>query len=209
MYEDISVLNKFLQICDLIKPEMSIEVGAFDAVFSQQVNAPEKYAYEANPYVYEHFYPLPNINYINMAISDYDGSALIGIESLQEPIQGHYSIKGRTDRQIDPNNLLGTSCARLDTLHKTDKTIALWIDCEGANREVLLGAENLLNTVACIVIETEHFPFWEDQWLHEDVLKYIRSKGFKLFLYTPYGENQANCIFVHNKYWDLVCTAQI
>jgi len=202
MHEDTQLMYRFLDICHIIKPKISIEVGGFDAVYSQEIAkydfCEEVYVYEANPYVYEHFLPIfpPKIKYENIAISDYQGTANLGLESILDPIQGHFSIKTRPDRNIEET--IGVTCSSLDFLHlyAPERKIAMWIDCEGSNREVLLGARNLLSNVEALLIETEHYPFWQDQWLHDDVVEYLSTFGFLLFSQTPYGEMQSNCIFL-------------
>lgn len=202
MHEDTQLMNQFIELCTVIKPKISIEVGGFDAVYSQEIAkydfCEEVYVYEANPYVYEHFYPIfpPKIKYENIAISDYQGTANLGLESILDPIQGHFSIKARTDRDVE--EIIGVTCASLDFLHTPKDSVVMWIDCEGSNREVLVGARNLLSNVEALLIETEHYPFWQDQWLHEDVVEYLGSLGFYLYWQEPYFDLQSNCIFLKN-----------
>lgn len=202
MHEDTDLMNNFINICKVIKPKISIEVGGFDAVYSQEIAkydfCEEVYVYEANPYVYEYFYPIfpPKIKYENIAISDYQGTCSFGLESILDPIQGHFSIKPRTDRDVE--SVIDVTCSSLDFLHAPENKIVMWIDCEGSNREVLLGARNLLSNVEALLIETEYYPFWQDQWLHDDVVWFLNSLGFSLFSQTPYGEMQSNCIFLKN-----------
>ena len=45
--------------------------------------------------------------------------------------------------------------------------------CEGASREVLTGAVNVLNKVDVLFVEVEDREAWEGQWLSKDVKDFL------------------------------------
>ena len=62
--------------------------------------------------------------------------------------------------------------------------------------EVLTGASNLYKNISSIFIETETEDLWEDMWLENDVIAYLKEKGFKLMYREEAYKNQNNCIFI-------------
>jgi FkbM family methyltransferase len=56
----------------------------------------------------------------------------------------------------------------------------LKIDVEGMTYEVLDGIGEFIQHVACIQIETEVMPIWENQRTQTDVYALLESKGFQL-----------------------------
>jgi FkbM family methyltransferase len=206
MHEDKELLKIFLLIADLIKPSISIEVGGFDSVYSQEISkkdyCDEVYAYEANPITHENFKHIfsEKVNYINLAISDYQGKAQIGIETMRNPAQGHYSIKSK-NAKVNIEKYIEVDCNYLDNIHKyTNEKIAMWIDCEGANGEVLTGSKELLKNVEILLIETETKQIWQDQWTHQDVINYLEENGFYLYKTKFAYVNQENAIFLKKKW---------
>ena len=76
-------------------------------------------------------------------------------------------------------------------------TNSMWIDVEGSNKEVLNGASEVLKNSQLIFIEVEDKKFWENQWLSDDVIKFLNTynlipigKDFEDFL------GQYNLIFI-------------
>jgi FkbM family methyltransferase len=206
MHEDKELLDIFLKITAIIKPEISIEVGGYDSVYSQNISkydfCKNVYAYEANPYTYNNFKDLfsKKVNYINLAISDFEGKSKIGIETMRVPVQGHYSIKEKTNK-TKIENYVEIDTNSLDNLHQVDnKKVALWIDCEGANREVLLGGINLIKNTEIILIETELRQIWNNQWTHNDVVNFLEENDFFVYKYKKAYVDQANAIFLRNRW---------
>jgi FkbM family methyltransferase len=202
MYTDKNSLQYFLDIQKKLKPTMSIEVGAFDADFSVEIsktNIPT-YAFEGFTEIYDNFKDrLSNINYLNFAITDYDGTTDFYIDSTDPQWylrQGYYGIKMGFFRKA--HKVVSVPCTSLDSYFKdfSNEKIALWIDCEGANREVLEGAAKILSMVDSIYIEVEHNFIWSDIWLRDDVINYLDKFDFLLLDEFSANPGQTNCIFV-------------
>jgi FkbM family methyltransferase len=195
-------LEEYIEIATSFNPTLSIEVGAHKAEYSRAISSKgvKSIAFEASPAVYEKY--KENINtfeYINLAISDYAGSVLFNIDSAYKASNiGHNSIKKYSENGSRNNNPIEVSCSSLDIYFNDlqDEKISMWIDVEGANREVLMGATELLKKVQTIYIEVEHKQFWVDQWQREDVIDFLSVQGFELHREFFAYRQQTNCIFI-------------
>lgn len=190
--------DKFISLQEKIKPDIYIEVGAFDAEFSRTIyskipNA-KIWAFEANPYVHSKNYPILGIEYINKAVSDRVGSIEFEIQKDVQPDAVNNSIMKRNEDK--PYEYIMVESITLNDILSEFSNICLWIDCEGANREVLLGASEILSKVSSIFIEVEQIEYWKDQWLDTDVIGYLESFGFKLIDRDYQYPGQYNCIFI-------------
>lgn len=199
MFSDSNSLKYFLSLQDQLQPTMAIEVGAYDADFAKLVvqRGIPTYAFEGSPSVYEQFKgDMGKISYIHNAITNYEGNVIFNIENKKEAHNmGHNGIKKTDMGTIE--EYIEVPCTSLDIYFKDiqNQKIALWIDCEGANQEVLEGSCNILSMVDSIFIEVEHKQLWKDIWIREDVINYLESFGFKLIKEFPAYPNQTNCIF--------------
>jgi len=193
--------STFIRMQKDLVPDVSIEVGAHAAEFSNAMAMAgiRAYAFEASPFVYERFKDEmhPGVKYINKAVSYQDDVVMFQIDKRFDPSEvGHNTIMKRAE-DLDYEYVKVESVA-LDDFAGMAKNVALWIDCEGANREVLEGARKILKEVSSIHIEVETKEFWKNQWLLEDVENYLTGYGFKEFARTnvdDYG-HQVNIIYV-------------
>lgn len=201
MWSDKDALLYFLNLQNSIEPTMAIEVGAHDADFAKLVSKRgiPTYAFEASTDVYEKYKDgMERVTYINKAVTNYDGCITFKFNGDRLPKEnvGNHSIKVRNINEIVET--VEVPCVTLDSYFKDiqDQRIALWIDCEGANREVLEGSRNILSMTNSIFIEVEHKQIWVDSWTRTDVINYLESFGFNLIKEFPAYTNQTNCIFI-------------
>jgi FkbM family methyltransferase len=195
---------RFLNLVQDLDVNFTIEVGAFDAEFSKVAvglkSVTESWAFEASPFVYHRFKELvpKKLNYVNLAINNYSGECKFQLQSeyLDHSLVSNNSVKHRNE--LKPYEYISVPCSSLDLYFSkvSKKRIALWIDAEGANREILLGGATLLDQVVAIFVETELQNYWLDSWLHEDVEKFLSNKGFYLFHKNEQYFAQTNCIFL-------------
>ena len=195
-------LEEYVKIATDFNPNLSIEVGAHGAEYSHSMSdiGIKSIAFEASPAVYEkHKKRITNFEYINLAIADYAGSIFFNLDSAFNPANvGHNSIKDFSLPWRVNGDPVEVSCSTLDLYFSDlqDEKISMWIDVEGANKEVLTGAIELLKKVQTIYIEVEHTEFWVDQWQRQDVIDFLSVQGFELYReFFAYG-NQTNCIFI-------------
>ena len=185
----------FLDLQKDLLPDISIEVGAHEASFSylfkMQNPSASSWAFEANPYVYSMFKnknELVGISYLNLSVSNksstvdfyvqksHNGNRVINTlpnNSTLRRSEGGWEYETVKVQSISLDDFFLLS-KRVTSL----QNVCLWVDVEGASREVLTGAESLLDRVSSILIEVEHKQHWVDQWLFEDVDKFLVSKGF-------------------------------
>jgi FkbM family methyltransferase len=202
MWTDDKSMSYFVGMQERLNPTISIEVGAHDADYSKLMtkNNISVYAFEASAPVYNKFKDLmAGINYINAAVTDYDGEVEFNFIAGKDPSKiGHNGIK---EGRWKIANTTTVQCYSLDSYFKDikDQNIALWIDCEGANKEVLEGAKNILEQVSSIYIEVEHTQLWKDIWTRADVISYLDEQGFEMIKEYPAYDDQTNCIFVRKE----------
>jgi FkbM family methyltransferase len=196
MHSDKDILAAFIDIQKVMLPKITIEVGAYDADFSKSMVgiAKEIYAFEASPFVYEKFKDIPGVDYRNLAISDVSGEIDFEIQIDQHKLTSNNSIMKRNDK--GNKEYISVKSSTLNELFEDKKNIALWIDCEGANGQVLTGASSILPNIGSICIEVETARFWKDQWLEQDVKEYLAGFGFRLSMSEPQYTNQFNQIYI-------------
>jgi FkbM family methyltransferase len=208
MIANEEVLSKFIKIQKAISPDISIEVGAHDADFSKEmfIMGIECFAFEASPYVFERYKSdLTNIKYINSAVSDKNGIIKFEVQPDPDPsVVGNNSIKNRNE--IKEYSYIDVSSVTLDEYFKDFLFFkgVLWIDAEGASREVLMGSINKIKDFASIYIELELQDFWKDAWKRDDVVKYLEDNGFYLLDEVPCYGGQVDAIFINNNYKEII-----
>lgn len=196
MHSDKAMLAAFIDIQKVMLPNVAIEVGAYDADFSRAMVgiAKEVYAFEASPYVYNKFKNIDGVDYQNLAISNISGEIEFELQVDEHKLTANNSIMKRnnnTNKEYIP-----VPAKTLNELFQEKKNIALWIDCEGANEQVLTGASLVLPNVQSIFIEVETVKFWKNQWVEQDVRDYLLDFGFRLSRSEPQYTNQYNQIYI-------------
>jgi FkbM family methyltransferase len=203
MLVDKEITDFFISIQDILKPDISIEVGAFEAYFSNEMikRVKSSFAFEASPYVHNEFKNKvsKDIQYLNVAVSDKSGKEDFEIQTNHDYIIGNNSIKKRNDNS--KKLYVEVDSVSLNDFFKDSKFLkaCLWIDCEGASKEVLTGASNILNKVQSIFIEAEKFAYWNDQWLSNDIEKFLKDYNFIVISRHDQYEKQENIVFINNK----------
>jgi FkbM family methyltransferase len=198
-------ISHFIELCGKLKVKTTIEIGAHEASLSkraiQSQFISEVIALEANPFVFDRYRNTlsPEIRFLNNAAMNYIGHVLFSIPIKRNPAETfNGSINKRNEKQDSETRYteVQVSCITIDSLLPLSSPIALWIDAEGANREVLLGADIALTDVALIMIEVEHANIWQKQWKFSEVNKFLKQKGFDLIDYDIQTINQTNCLYM-------------
>jgi FkbM family methyltransferase len=192
--------EKFFVMQKTLKPDYAIEVGAHAAEFSVTVSnyfGIKATAFEAGQSIYETYKDRIKgdlVKYVNSAVSDIDGTVSFKVE--QNELFGNNGIVKRNGTY--PLSEKEVQSHRLDTYFENIdfSNACLWIDVEGASRQVLTGGLKTLQRVSSVFIETEDHPYWEDQWLTLDVVKFLNSQGFALEDSEKVYEAQQNLLFV-------------
>jgi FkbM family methyltransferase len=184
-----------------LNPDLAIEIGAHAAEFSNFVAKEydiKALAFEAGKDTYNLYKDAMHclVSYVHCAISDTDGVATFFVKNSSTA--GYNGIKPEIGGYNAPHETV--TCHKLDTYVKDYdfNNACLWIDVEGASREVLMGATEVLKKTSSIFMETEDRPHWKDQWLTTDVINYLEGLGFTKVASEQVYKAQQNIIFVKN-----------
>ncbi|MGC1301973.1 MAG: FkbM family methyltransferase [Caulobacteraceae bacterium] len=212
------LIQLFYDIQAVVTPTCFVEIGAHEARFSVDMAAlhpgAKVVAFEGNPYNHAYFasgfdYAAHRVDYRNALVSDVDGALemMLQVSCEGRPIpriKGNDSILKRNQQGMEYEARLIAS-TRLDTafadLDKARNLFALWVDVEGATRQVFAGAAEVLTKTSSLLVEVEEHPYWEGQWLVDDVQAHLARLGFvALARDFEYG-HQFNILFVHRALW--------
>jgi FkbM family methyltransferase len=201
----------FFRLVEILAPQLFIEAGAKDAGSSRRArecleNA-RIVAFEANPYTYRRFKKRnkrsgARVEYLHKALSDAPGTATFHV--MQTP-DGRPSADGQGSlirREDDARGEVEVSvpCTTLDEFFADHayETCALWIDVEGASRQVLRGGREVLSTASVAIIEVEDRRFWTEQWLAFDVLRAFFEVEMVPVARDFQSRHQYNVVFVRD-----------
>jgi FkbM family methyltransferase len=174
-----------------VQPELCLEVGARQATFSRRCvrDYPDArvIALEANPYVFEHFGPgLPaGVEYLNVAATQRDAAVTFRVQrqvkSKDVPLvlgSNSLNLRQREDVTYEEVRVRGRA---LDSLLQekglTGRRSVMWVDVEGAQREVLDGGSATFAAAELVLIEVERTPLWQGQMLEDAVNARLESFG--------------------------------
>lgn len=122
----------------------------------------------------------------NFALGNLDGSSIINVSknSVSSSINniGETHLKAAPESQYIKKEEIFIK--KLDSLfndfYKQGDIIMLKIDTQGFEKDVLIGADNFLEKVILLQIEMSLTKLYENEVLFDDMIKYLKEKGFKL-----------------------------
>lgn len=202
----------YFRLLRALSPELFVEVGAKSASCSRRARRYLKegriIAFEANPFTFERFdkeydHAALQIEYRSMAISDCDAPKSLRV-CLDD--QGHPQGDGRASllrRKEDTSSWrdIEVASTALDQVvnDSTAERCALWLDVEGANKEVLNGGEGALKKAALVFIRVEESPVWSEQWLRPEVDQTMWRAGLLPIARDFGSENRHNVIYMRQE----------
>jgi FkbM family methyltransferase len=143
----------------------------------------------------------PRIIGIQCVIASYDGK----ITYYQKDINGIHGIYNRGEQY--GTRTLELDCYKMSTIMKQyniTKIDILKIDVEGATYDLLLSLEKHLEDIKILHIETETYPFFSGQTLHNKVCEYLIQHDFEClditFVEIINNQYQSDSIWVNKKY---------
>lgn len=113
---------------------------------------------------------------INIVMTDYDGT----VDYYKKNVNGIHGIYNRGD-YYGTEKLHNVPCKTFKTIcqeYNIDGIDFVKIDVEGATYEIINGMGSEINKIKMMHIETESYPFFEGQKLHNDVCKLLEERGF-------------------------------
>jgi FkbM family methyltransferase len=202
------VVSYFKEICQLVEPTVTLELGAHEAGFSEwsRLTFPEArcVALEANPYVHrEHRKRLDDlgVEYHHLAAAATNGSVTIKIPTT---VRGH--ARGRRSKMaslVMHRDAAGYEDVEVEAVRvddflelSDDDRLVAWVDVEGASGVVLPGAEKVMTRAAGIYIEVERDDRWPGQWRDVDVARFFEDVGKVPALRDVQRTNQYNVVFL-------------
>lgn len=139
---------------------------------------------------------------INAVISSYDGETIF----YEKNINGIHSIYDRG--QEYGNVQYPVKCYRFDTILKRysiDTIDILKLDVEGASLCALQSLGECLNNVKIMHIETETYPYFKGQKLHNECIKFLIDNNFVMlditFCKITNDGYQSDSVWIHKSYF--------
>lgn len=203
----------FFGLSRLLQPQLFIEAGAKDAQTSIRMRRylpdTEIVAFEASPVNYARFSENTalrenTIDYRHSAVSDYDGEIEFHIRKTADgkPVpkfSGANSILQRVAENVE-YDVVKSKCIRLDTAFPTPKRNAIWVDVEGATKNVLRGASSFLANTSVALIEVEDYEIWKGQWTAAKVMSFLFELDLLPVARDFEYRGQYNILFVNRKH---------
>jgi FkbM family methyltransferase len=182
----------FQRLQQILRPEITLEIGAHKAQFSQRMARMgfEAHAFEANPYNHAVFSPFlkrraPEVSYHHLAVSDADGEVSFQVKQSRDgkavsKVAGNNSLLERTDASFAYDTVT-VPATRLDNfLTRSDlggRSFSAWIDVEGALGKVTDGFGSALQSCLSLIVEVEETSYWQGQMLVFDAMRYFAGQG--------------------------------
>jgi FkbM family methyltransferase len=212
-----ALTEQFFNIVEFLQSELVLEVGAHEASFSQEMRRrlPNAtiFAFEANPHVHEkykdHIYrSCADINYEWRAISDSDEELELfiptSIRGVKRPLANRMGSLNLLRNSKVEGTVVRVPGGTLDGIlsHHIGKSVALWIDVEGAVDRVLQGATLMMSTAQAVMCEVETASIWTKQATDNEILRIFEQFGLIPVLRDCVAQSQYNVILLRKEYVD-------
>jgi hypothetical protein len=179
MEEFINLSNKFIKTEEI---KNIMEIGSLDGAdslfFKSKYPKANVFCIEGLPDNYNTYLKdLTTIIPINAVISDYDGV----IKYHKKNINGIHGILDRGKKY--GSETLELQCYTIKKIcddYKINSLDLVKIDAEGATFEILNSMGNMLKTIKIMHIETESYPFFINQKLHDEVYDFLVNNKFTM-----------------------------
>ncbi|MET9915070.1 FkbM family methyltransferase [Streptomyces sp. NPDC006476] len=208
----------FLEQVALLRPRVFVEAGAHGAEASLAVAAAVPdctvIAFEANPYVHRKFaagadFIAHHVDYRHQALSNLPGEVtfLVITDSASladDRVEGYNSLLPRAGRDwlgdVEYEEVTVAATTLDHEFADHPGPFALWLDVEGATEQVLTGGRRFLGRCDLLKVEVEETPFWQGQWLAEDVVADLREHGLEPVARDTQTEEQYNVVFASKRF---------
>ncbi len=206
--------DAFIELAASLAPTLSVEIGAHEASFSERLKrkVPDlrSLAFDANPDVAKWFAPrVHGVEYRHLAISDHDGSAQLHIPRTRRTPRPkrRNQMSSLHHRQVGRfrSHSVVVPARRLDTVladiarDSERRRIVMWVDAEGAQREIIAGGSEAFEATEAVYIELERTAYWDEQLLAEDVTTILAGIGLDMVMFDNLAVGQFNAVFVSRR----------
>lgn len=170
-------------------PKNILEIGSRDGndanALQVEFNVPDSKVYivEAHPHCVDYIRRIyPNYNLYGMAVSLEDGvTKFNAVFTPDLGMLGMSSLLSRTDESFPENWLDVETITGKSLVHKIGESEfdLVKIDVEGYTYEVLKSFGDNLSKIKMMHLEVEHYAFWKNQKLYDDVYELLTQQGFE------------------------------
>jgi FkbM family methyltransferase len=201
----------FYMLQERLRPDLTVEIGAYEAMFSRTMRGHgiRAIAFEANPYNHQFFSDDPRmreagVEYIHSAVANRDGMTEFHVQKringeLVDPVRGNNSLFTRTHGQVEYETV-SVPVVSLASFFRQNglvgQSFSAWIDVEGAAYDVLDGAGDMLQSCLTAMVEVEQFSYWRDQRLAHGVMDFLLSRNFIPVARDFEDPHQYNLVFI-------------
>lgn len=204
----------FFRIVRELSPDLFIEAGAKNGSTSRRARRylPEALitAFEANPMNFARYSPNfeshpDRISYLHQALSDADGEVTFNVRIVDgRPAADGQGSLLTSENSSSPHKVVTVPAVRLDSHFSADSfdRCAVWMDVEGASKQVLEGGSGILDKIDALFIEVEDRVMWDGQWLGKDVMAFLLQYDLVPFARDYQSRYQYNVLFLKRPYLD-------
>lgn len=190
----LTVKTAFLDyIIDRIsEPEVILDLGSYDAMqsieFAIAFPKAKIYAFECNPAnirkCHDNIKNFKNIEIIPKAVFNKNGNIKFFPVISNPGASSLFKASGKYDKiEKYSHEEITVEAIRIDTWAKErgiKKIDLIWLDLQGAEYEALESIGNMIYYIEAMFIELELKEIYKGQKLFEDVVKFLKSKGFSM-----------------------------
>ncbi|MDX0227191.1 FkbM family methyltransferase [Sinorhizobium meliloti] len=204
-----ALVELFFGIVKILQPSLFIEAGAKKADTSvrarQFLQKARIVAFEASPdnfaaYSKSEPHAENGVEYLHYALSDKEGTIEFNIRTAVagEAVwvnSGANSILPRANGSTEYKTVSVPS-KRLDDFFAGSGSCALWVDVEGASKQVLTGAKETLKKALVAIVEVEDYEVWAGQWKARQVIEAFLDAGLVPIARDFEYKGQYNVVFL-------------
>ncbi|RVH21425.1 FkbM family methyltransferase [Sinorhizobium meliloti] len=206
-----ALVELFFGLVRITQPELFIEAGAKmgDTSIRARGVLPEAriVAFEASPENYELYsktqpHAENRVEYVHYALSDREGTIdfNIVVSSKGEAApknSGANSILPRSDKSTEYKTV-AVPTKRVDDFFPGIKSCAMWVDVEGASKQVLSGSAETLSKCKVAIVEVEDYQKWAGQWRAANVIETMMNAGLVPVARDFEFKGQYNIVFLRS-----------
>ncbi|NOV21639.1 FkbM family methyltransferase [Ensifer adhaerens] len=207
-----AIVELFFGLVRITQPDIFIEAGAKMADTSVRARGvlpnARIVAFEASPENYELYsrtqpHAENCVEYVHCALSDREGTIDFNIVVSQndEPVpknSGANSILPRSDKSA-AYTTVAVPTMQIDNFFPENKPCAMWVDVEGASKQVLNGSAKTLKKCAVAIVEVEDYQKWAGQWRAADVIGTMMDAGMVPVARDFEFKGQYNIVFLRHE----------
>lgn len=197
-FDDMAHLFRLLQRDPKVIFDCGANIGFVTHQFKSKFPEARVYAFEPNPSVFEklnlQYSADPIITCLNSGVADVKGELTFyinrnsGTSSFLPPTEYHKD--NLASSKIVPKSVPVINLQEVMVQYEIKQIDILKLDIEGFEIKAMEGIDDITNSVSIIFTEVNLIPTYENQPLIEDIIVYLRNKGFHLFNFYGINENQ-------------------